>query len=370
MELVRNFTLVFVSFVCGLLFLELGIRGYDATRGYGFFSDHRSEIMSVPTSRPFRGFGPDHYSEQDGKRFIVSRHGELYPLEKPDGTVRIVVFGGSTSENSYAFETAGIHYPGLLQKRLRERLGRSDIEVISVANSAYAAPHSLILLELDVVSWNPDLIIVSHNINDLMTEYWPNFTLDYSNKYKHKQFGLPDLEKLYTPLNILFRRSQLYWVVKSRIDRIFRKPKENTLQRRSYGETPSPKSLEIFKRNLRSMIAIAKYNNIKVLLGTQPIASSEKLFDTHMKEKSYNDIVVYPLHEELLLHHSIFNDYIIKIAKEDGVNFVDNRLTIPDGEAYFIDFVHYTPAGVSLLAENYANSLLNSKLLAATAIQP
>ncbi|ETX06172.1 MAG: hypothetical protein ETSY2_18725 [Candidatus Entotheonella gemina] len=120
--------------------------------------------------------------KRGGIRYIASRYQELYPLEKPSGTFRIVAFGGSTTANVQAMRSQTPHYPLLLQTQLRRTLARNDIEVINVGNPSYATPHSLILLAFDVLSWQPDLVILSHNINDLTALYWPDFTFDYSNK--------------------------------------------------------------------------------------------------------------------------------------------------------------------------------------------
>ena len=185
--------------------MEIATRAYDAVRGRGFFSNSRSIVKR--DLRPFRMFGFDLYGKEDGVRHISSRHGEKYPLEKVPGTFRIVVFGGSTTENLVAFNETGLHYPLLLQKKLRERLQRDDVEVINVGNSAYSTVQSLILLELDVVSWQPDLIIVSHNVNDLVSSYWPGFTFDYSHKYSN-EFYLPDFKSKYATHNRILQHSQ------------------------------------------------------------------------------------------------------------------------------------------------------------------
>ncbi|MEA1929219.1 MAG: SGNH/GDSL hydrolase family protein [Candidatus Auribacterota bacterium] len=188
----HNLLLIVFSLIFALLVLEIAIRTYDMVKGYGFFSGRRNLLSrNMAPASPFRIFGFELYKNENGVKYISSRYGELYPVKKPSGTFRIVVFGGSTTENGHSFNTAGIHYPILLQSKLRESLGTGAIEVINVAKGAYATPHSLILFELDVLSWQPDMIIVSHNINDLHAVYWPNFTYDYSNKYSHK-FFLPD----------------------------------------------------------------------------------------------------------------------------------------------------------------------------------
>ena len=346
--------LLVLSLLTTFLSLELILRTYDMARGHGFFSETRSWIAKgVGTIRPFRTFGLDLYRSQDGKRLISSCHGELFTIEKPGDTFRIVVFGGSTTENRYSFKNAGVHYPLALQAKLRESLGTNRIEVINVAYTAYATPHSLILFELDAISWQPDLVIVSHNINDLLASYWPAFTFDYSNKYQYRYY-LPDVESVYTASNILFQRSELYWLVRSRMRKLAGYPE---IRRRSYGSAPPQLAVEVFKRNLGSFIAIAKHEGIRVVLGNQSLQPSEDYFKRHMAFKSYNSIVTYPIHDEFVHHHRAFNEAMRHVAEDAGVLFVDNDSVLGGNREFFVDFIHYTPDGVDVLASNYAESL-------------
>lgn len=331
-------------------------------RGLGFFSGHRNLISkSIKPVRPFRTFGFELYKNENEVKYISSRHGELFPIKKPNGTFRIVVFGGSTTENSHSFKDTKIHYPLILQSELREYFGTKAIEVINVANSAYATPHSLILFELDVLSWEPDMIIVSHNINDLHAAYWPKFTYDYSNKYGN-EFYLPDCKSVFTFSNILFQHSQFYWFIRHRIKHVSR-DKSTKLKRKSYGNKPPQLAIEIFKRNLRSFVAVAKENGIEVLLGNQPLQPSEEYFIHHMGHKPYNSIVAYPFHNEFVNHHKEFNKAIKQVAEETRVLFIDNEDRLGENKEYFIDFVHYTPKGVSMLANNYATFLLSENII-------
>ena len=212
--------LCLLSLVILFMALEVGIRIVDLKEGRSFFSDHANRVAKpIGPPLPFRTFGFVPYASRNGVRYISSRHGELFSIEKPDAAIRIVAFGGSTTANAKAVQRNEIHYPLLLQSELRRRLGRENIEVINVGNEGYATPHSLILLSLDVLSWDPDLVILSHNGNDLTAAYWPGFTYDYSNKYSDPFYSGESLRERFTLANLLFQHSRLYWFVKSRTDR-------------------------------------------------------------------------------------------------------------------------------------------------------
>jgi len=358
-----KFLLSVLSLIVVAVILEFSIRTYDMASGRGFFSGHRNLISKgTKPLLPFRTFGFELYKNIDGVKYISSRWGELYPIRKPNGSFRIVVFGGSSSENLPAFRKARIHYPLVLQSILRKALNTDAIEVINVANSGYSTAHSLILFELDVLSWKPDLVIISHNINDLLAAYWPDFAFDYSNKYSSKFYHMPDLESICTTSNMLFQHSQFYWYVREKLN-VGVSNESIEIKRRHYDTKSLQLPLEVFKRNLRSFVAIAKENGIRVLLGNQPLQPSEEYFIRHVAYKPYNSIVTYPLHDEFVQHHRAFNNAIKQVAEETQVLFIDNDSALGGKKDYFIDYVHYTPEGVTKLANNYANFLLKNHIV-------
>lgn len=350
--------LVAGSMILALALGEVGIRTADVIRGHRFLGGHRNRIANAQPLVPFRTFGLIPYRNVDGVRWIASRHGELFPLRKAPGTTRIVVFGGSTTENTLVMETQGVHYPKLLQELLRRDTGSEAIEVINVANSAYATPHSLILLELDVLGWDPDIVILSHNVNDLIAAYFPGTGFDYANKYGTKFYNLPNVRSLYSLPNVLFQHSELYWVLRTRLERLGRAHDPSYVVRRvPYGMEPPADAREAFRRNLVSFVTLARGEGIEVVLGTQPLEPSEESFERHMAFKPYNDIVRYPLHEEFLAHHAAYNQVIREVAEAEGALLVDSAANFAGHPELFVDFVHYNLEGVEALAANFEAAL-------------
>lgn len=342
-----------------LLVLELGIRAVDMKGGKGFFSSDRNILKSAKPLVPFRTFGFDLYREKDGVRYISSRQETLYPFKKTPGTLRIVSFGGSTTEQA----EEGMHYPLRLEALLRERVGRENIEVINLGFSAYSTPHFLILLELNVLSWEPDLVILSEVINDLSAAYFPGFSPDYSNKYRNSFYSVPDYLSRFTLANVLFQKSQLYWVIRSRVNQLTIQRERTEVRRESMGNEPLPEAKKVFERNLKSFVVLARANKIGVLLATQALEPEEEYFLREMAYKPYNNIVVYPLHQEFLKHHLSYNKVIEKTAREMNVWFLDNNADFGGKREYFIDAVHYTRKGIERLAENYAEFLIQNNIV-------
>jgi lysophospholipase L1-like esterase len=358
--------------------VEVGVRSLDSARGAGFFSSPRNLLSEGPRAprrlkrlHPFRAFGPRVTRRGDDGLYITSRHRERYSFEKPAGTFRIVCFGGSTTEQL----VDGVHYPLLLQQRLRAHFGRDDIEVISVANSAYATPHSLALLSFDVLSWSPDLLILSHNVNDLTAMYWPGFVPDYSNKYAHRFFSAPDVRgmimrdrALRSLANQVFQHSEVYWLVRELLGMNSSGEAEGSgkykpIRRYSYGMEPDPLASSSYERNLRSFVTLAETRGIDVILATQPLFRHQNGFDFHMSFKPYNDIVEYPLHEEFLSHHDAYNEILSRVAREEGAGLVDNDARLAGELDYFLDFVHYQRAGMDEVTSGFFEHIVSSGLI-------
>jgi len=351
--------LVFFSILILLFFLEVGIRCVGVLTDRSFFYPFQKEGKQAKPYILFRTFGFKLYQAVDDVRYISSSHEEIFPLKKPKNTIRIACFGGSTTENGFAYRTGKVHYPLLLQSILEDKFKKTKFDVINVGYPAYATPHSLILFELDVLSWEPDIVILSHNINDLIASYWPNLDFDYSNKYATTKYIYPRMRRNVS----IFEHSLLISFLKFSYRELINLTggANYPVIRKSQGNNPIPLAKKIFRRNLRSFISLAQSNGIQVLLGTQALQPREDMFLRHMNQKSYNNKVVYPLHEEFVQHHHAFNKVIKKVSLEGKTLFAENDLALGGRMEFFHDFVHYTVTGVKKLAQNYADVLSKSK---------
>ena len=165
-------------------------------------------------------------------------------------------------------------HPLILQRLLKHADLNKSVEVINAGFPAYSTAHLFIVLMLDVISWSPDLVIISANVNDLDVEYIANFQMDYSNKYK---ILVPDYYKDYTVMNVLFRWSSFYWFLKGKIE-------SNPISK-SYSKTELVKTLDnneplkisqyVYRRNLLNFYYIAHNWGIPVLYATQPMDFSK-----------------------------------------------------------------------------------------------
>lgn len=361
-----KFFLIIGSLILIFFFGEIAIRTNDAIKGHNFFSNEHRDKLAIKDNSivPYTIFGTKFYIKKDGMEWISSTHNELYRLKKPDNTFRIVCFGGSTTENPFAYKEYKIHYPMVLQQMLQKTYPNKKIEVINVGYSSYATSHLLIILTLDVISWSPDLIIMSENTNDISASYWKDFAFDYSNKYGLKYYRIPQYGEHFTTLNALFRWSSFYWYIKSKIDRISSAGGSNkmSMERLHSGEIPPEVSQYVFRRNLINFYYIASKWNIPVIFATQALKADIELTD-FMEYKGDPSLHYDVTHEEKAKHHRYFNTIIKEVALNTHSYFLNNDSIFAGNSKYFIDAVHYTKPGIIKLAENYHNYIISNKLI-------
>lgn len=289
---------------------ETAVRIKDGYADYPFFSHHRN-LLAKPIQPiiPYRVLGWNLYHFHNDATMIHDAERNEYSLIKKGRTFRVVLFGEAETK-TYARSLADI---------LRQRYHARAIEIINVGHEAYALTHSLTLLAFDVLSWQPDLLIVSHNFNDREAAYFPVLTPDYSNKYGTRYF-MPNYPNPFTAINYLSQWSNLYWALKEKAsewDTAMFEPSRVTMP-----ELPAA-SKKLFVRNLDTFIAVAQSRHIPLIIASQPIDENKTTWDAYLKSRPYRNDVAYPLHEEFLAHHQLFNGIISERARAHSIPFVD-----------------------------------------------
>jgi len=246
-----------------------------------------------------------------------------------------------------------------LQNLLSAKYPSKKIEVINLGFAAYATTHMLTLLEFDVISWNPDLVIISENTNDMTSYLFPGFAFDYSNKYGTTDYTDRYLIKNYTIINALLRWSSFYWFIREKWDNIFDKPKIAQKKTRSFGNEPPQLSQIIFRRNLMNFFFIASNWGIPLIYGTQAI-------NPNVKSSVYVEVkhdIVWPLDHEVVSQRKCFNGIIKQVAALTKSYFVDNDSSLYGNPKYFIDAVHYNTEGTEKVAKTYYDYIVSNNII-------
>jgi lysophospholipase L1-like esterase len=296
-----------------LLAAELGWRTYLHFGGHGFFDDPREFISPFFTSfeEPVPYF--------DGDQLVYRN--TTVQREKGEAEIRVICFGGSTTVG----RRAGVSYPELLDARFAEPIDGYRVRVLNAGSEGYSSAHFLVNLSLRNLDADPDIITIYENVNDLTASWFSTDPVlsDYAQKYQSGFYlGLRHRSGVSAELA---RVSRLARFLFSRINAI------------AYPATPPVDSqadlargLDLFERNLRSIIAVAQRHGIRVLLATQP---SETSWRTNPGAVAFNRVIK-------------------AVAASEGVALVDVAAQVTDDSLFLPgDSIHNNRAGVQAVAD-------------------
>ncbi|MBI4445098.1 MAG: SGNH/GDSL hydrolase family protein [Acidobacteria bacterium] len=119
----------------------------------------------------YRFSGDNHEGQQEIFRYRVDRYGCRYPtdvsLDKPLGTMRVIVMGDSFTQGYYYQDTVA----AALERKLQAKLG-SRVEVLNCASSSYSPLLHYARFTRQLVHLSPDAVIVNVDLNDVYDDYW------------------------------------------------------------------------------------------------------------------------------------------------------------------------------------------------------
>src|SRR5262249_3478246 len=171
--------------------------GYDGAHLMSYEFDDYKNIRLTPGYRNTRGV------IHNGQGF--RRSTETSKL-KPNGVYRIFVMGGSTAYGLQSMSRYGqqkyhvirndetIDY--YLERYLRRRLARENIEVINAAITSHYTHHHLIYLNQTILKYSPDMVIFIDGFNDYYA-YKPGFDqfTDYAYQERaHQMLDAPSVQ--------------------------------------------------------------------------------------------------------------------------------------------------------------------------------
>ena len=299
------------------------------------------------------------YEVGENKHNSLGYRGDEIIVPKPEGIYRIVAIGESTTYTS-SVEDYHLSYPNQLQEILREA-GYSFVEVVNAGVPAYSSWEGLINLELRVLDLEPDLIIVYHGLNDIHSRFVaPSSAYVGDNSGSRTPYSPPEesfwdhstvLRILRTnmqirqPLGGLGFRRTFEYVETNYAEQFRNQYNQGTYPSGIFTEISAMTMLEnnppvYFERNLRSMVAIAKENNISIMFAT--FALSPNFEDARASSPEY------------LFAINQHNEVIESICESHNVPCYDFAKDMPIDEIYWDDGRHLNEKGARLKAELFA----------------
>ncbi len=267
----------------------------------------------------------------------------------------IFCLGGSTTEFR---NSKGKGWPEMLQAELRNTYNTDSIVVINAGRQWYSSLHILINYLTNIRKYKPDLIIVMENINDLLqnADFSHFSTGEFREDYGHFLGPSANLFKSNGLMNTLWLKFKLkfehLW---------YYRRKEVVTQDLFPG-------LESYTRNFNTLTEIAKADNSKVILMSQP-----NLYTRNMDEDTRS--ACYMINMEAVGKNKrwdystayngmkIYNERIKEIAGKNDVFFIDLESRIPKSLQYFTDDVHYSDTTFNIISKSIAEEIVKMRVI-------
>ncbi|MHC1699515.1 MAG: SGNH/GDSL hydrolase family protein [Humidesulfovibrio sp.] len=264
-------------------------------------------------------------------------------VPKPNGVLRILCLGASTTGNSIEengqFHSYPIHLEGILAERFPDKV----VEVVNGGVGGRTSAEILVDYALNLIDIQPDMVVIYHAYNDLGPSLTPNFVSDYSHARKNLgetyhlfRWGakFPSLPSaLYTHLvESLFAGNIRYNLI-------------SAISRAEPDLSTSFQGTATYRRNLEHIIAISQARGIKVVL-----SSFSHFF--------YPGIENSAVHKKYAEGLALKNAATRELADAYGLPYADAVLLIPQDMENYVDFVHFTPQGMHRLATAIADEVV------------
>ena len=259
------------------------------------------------------------------------------PKEKPEGSLRVLCAGGSTTLDLLAANDAE-SWPRRLEQSLVNRGHTAEIWNSSIP--AWSSLENLISLMIRDIDLDPDVLILFQGINDLRPASFEPFDRQYEGHARQVRdtmgFHLQSL-----------RWHQRSLLLESLRARIFGPPNPHALLRiRHEGDrlqALQEEGLEVFERNIRSYLAAARARGTSVVLVTQMMRVRE---DFAPQDLGYIGGMFPGLDPEAAIAGlEQVNDVLRTFAQEENVIFADASRDLTWEDDDFGDPMHFSARG-------------------------
>jgi lysophospholipase L1-like esterase len=291
----------------------------------------------------------------------IDKNGFIEPSRKhahPDKT--LVFLGGSTTECRYNLEDE--RFPYLTGVLLEKELG-IKINSYNGARAGNNSLHSADILLNKVIPLKPNVVIVLHNINDLVTllyekSYWnldqPRAVIFDINKEVLANYWKIRRDRIIPHLAAALR--EFGWRLRQRFKsgkaaRSNAEPDEFARLRGQKLQVDAPEMVAQFEMNLQTLINICKARNTPVVLMTMANRLKEPpdpVIHEALKKLARGQGISYRQFKSLF---EGFNEAIRRKAAENGVVLIDLAKEIPPERAFIYDLVHFNGNGCKRAAE-------------------
>ncbi|MCK4660395.1 MAG: hypothetical protein KAV82_12805 [Phycisphaerae bacterium] len=325
--------------------------------------------------------------EVDGK--LVRTFRGRVPQRCKSTEFRIVCLGGSTTWGHGA--AADKAWPAVLERILCE--DGCDVEVINAGFPWYSTASSLVNYALLMRHYNPDVVIITHGVNDLYRSFpqpgEPPFELDYGsyggpmrkllrarnqpeNTGSWNPIKLVTSSAIYRFLNAATGIERRYysalrwrWAVPERevLSSSRAAARKDASTEVDLGLDAFP-SLESFRRHIEYLVQLCKQDGCQVVLGTQAHIYSRLPVGSGPTPKHYLRNLLFRLPDDSVVSRqsvgaamAAIRDSVFEIARCEAVSLADVEIAVDANPDLFVDDFHLTIEGNVIAARVFAQVL-------------
>lgn len=263
---------------------------------------------------------------------------------KPPGLIRINCLGASTTGNDLEYNGVIYSYPLELERILHKKFPGINLEVNNCGVGGRTTAEILIDFLLSSIDTSPDIIILYHAYNDLQPSLTPGFSSDYS----HAKRSLGEsyhLYRRYSKLPALPLALYNMFMNKLFLSNI-RHSLHHVISKGEVDLNYAFQGLSTYQRNIEHLINICKSNHIHLICSTYCYYLYEEVKDSLIHQKYFSGVL-----EE--------NSAIRDLCRKHDIPLVDSFNLIPCDEKYFVDTIHFSPEGMTTLAEHISKSVIS-----------
>jgi len=283
---------------------------------------------------------------------------------QPNPDLRIIFFGGSTTETLFVDEKN--RFPSIVERSLRNAMNQKVV-VHNAGVSGNNSMHSNLALIAKGIPLKPDFVVLMHNINDFSLlsktdSYWvspisralvsKNFSPFFTIEDSARSLTFKALKKI---KNFLF--PNLYDYLKPRLFSNLNLHKDEFKGFRSKASVFDTEAEKQFRSSLITFVKLAETWGIKPILMTQfnRVKRDDPIFQQFYKSLPRGSDIS---PEEFVQSYQEFNDIIREVAKQSNIPLIDLELLVPKSKEYIYDPVHLNDEGSKYVANIISNQII------------
>jgi hypothetical protein len=308
------------------------------------------------------------WSKTTPNRVSINQFGFRGPtprtLAKPAGVIRVIVQGGSTTEDIFVED--GRTWPEQLQEKLNAGLKTDRIEVVNMGTSGYTSWNCVNDLKRNGLDLKPDIVVAYHGVNDFRKSLDRHNHLEPIEAYvKYEERATCGLSRLLCQSCILDQLNRAYYY------RGGARSREHCL---AYWRDPDKIDVDLTgieeptNQALDELLALSKQHSFKLVIGRQATLMKQAHPDEEVpllwrlfRWKCQGKCLSW---QSFLEGRTRVVETQKQFAEKHGLPYIDTEAWVPKTSVYFVDDAHTLEAGADKISDAFADGLIKSGIFA------